>query len=89
MIKTRIIYWVNFSYRGWYGKIEKSWSGKFNVYITSAPQPVINNIRVIMVDSHSCEYAFQVKTHWYANEDWNKAEQMAKQYIDAHFGDAH
>ena len=34
------------------------------------------------------EYEFTVSPHWFVNEDWEKAGQLAQQYIDENYGDA-
>lgn len=65
-----------FCYRNWDVHISRHWSGhKFKVYITPiVPSPI--------------EYNFMVRPHWYVNEDWDKAKQLAMKYIDENFGDA-
>lgn len=69
-MRTNITLGTSFIYRGWIGHISKHWSGnKFKVSITSISRSPI-------------EYEFTVSPHWFVNEDWEKAGQLAQQYID-------
>ena len=71
MHKTTIVWFSTFIYKQFVGSISKdNWSGgnKFNVKITDT-----NNLK---------EYEFKVKPHWYVNEDYDKAIELAKEYID-------
>ena len=75
-MRTNITLGTSFIYRGWIGHISKHWSGnKFKVSITSISRSPI-------------EYEFKVSPHWFVNEDWEKAGQLAQQYIDENYGDA-
>ena len=101
MHKSRIIFWQNTIYRGWWMHIKKNtWSSnKFDVELTNMPMvSETTRLKLLMnLDDNSLsekleplltKHQFTVKPHWYDNEDWDKAEELARQYIDLHFGDA-
>ena len=72
-MKIQVHQFTTFIYKQFVGSLSQNfWSGnKFNVSITDT-----NTLK---------EYKFYVKPHWYANEDYNKALEMAKEYIDKNF----
>jgi hypothetical protein len=56
-------------YKNWVGHISKNWAGhKFDIHVLHVHS------------DKTCD--FTVKPHWYVNEDWDKALEMAKEYID-------